>query len=247
MEKKNNNGVLIGVLIGIIIMLLVFVCLFATNTISFNTKEVSNNNQEEKNENSIKKDTNTSNQANIELNKENNNKLNKELSKEEATSILKERTRKVFKYVHSLSAYCGETEVTYPEDINNYDKEKFIVEGYITYFVSKYKNKEELNNYMKTFMNDEVIKKYSKEGVYTVETYKEQNGHLYCLNSNKDCGMSYNESKSSYTITNLNNDIISAIGKIAYNSCGETEEYLTVLVEIAKDNNNWLITKYEEQ
>ncbi len=45
MEKKNNNGVLIGLLIGIIIMLLVFVGLFATNTISFNTKETSTPNQ----------------------------------------------------------------------------------------------------------------------------------------------------------------------------------------------------------
>ena len=50
MEKKNNNGVLIGILIGIIVMLLIFVGLFATNTISFNTKEVSNNNQAEKNQ-----------------------------------------------------------------------------------------------------------------------------------------------------------------------------------------------------
>lgn len=232
MEKKNNNGILIGVLIGIIIMLLVFVGLFATNTISFNTKETFTSNQ-------TKEDTLN--------NKENNIELNKELTNEEAISIVKERVEKVFEYAHFMSAYCGETEITYPEDINNYDKEKFIVEGYITYYVSKYKNKEELNNYMKTFMNDEVIKKYSKEGAYTVDTYKEQNGHLYCLNSNKDCGTYLDINQSNFTIKNLSKDTISVTGKIKTGSCGETEEYLTVSVEIAKDNNNWIVTKYEEQ
>ena len=56
MEKKNNNGVLIGLLIGIIIMLLVFVCLFATNTISLNTKTT---------ENDIKETTNNINNSEL--------------------------------------------------------------------------------------------------------------------------------------------------------------------------------------
>ena len=45
MEKKNNNGVLIGLLIGIIVMLLIVVGLFVTNTISLNTKEKNNSNK----------------------------------------------------------------------------------------------------------------------------------------------------------------------------------------------------------
>ena len=68
MEKKNNNGVLIGLLIGIIIMLLVFVCLFATNTISFNNKEVTNNqtkeNTRENNEEKSSKQNNNETQNN---------------------------------------------------------------------------------------------------------------------------------------------------------------------------------------
>ena len=43
--KKNNNGALIGLLIGIIVMLLIVVGLFATNTISLNTKEKNNSNK----------------------------------------------------------------------------------------------------------------------------------------------------------------------------------------------------------
>ena len=40
MEKKNNNGILIGLLIGIIIMILIFVGLVAAKTINFNSKEI---------------------------------------------------------------------------------------------------------------------------------------------------------------------------------------------------------------
>ena len=45
MKKKNSNGTLIGLLIGIIIILLIVVGLFATNTLSLNTKEKNNSNE----------------------------------------------------------------------------------------------------------------------------------------------------------------------------------------------------------
>ena len=226
-NNKKSNGVIVGLLLGITIMLVVLVVLFATNTISFTSKAT----------------TNESGTTNTE-----DNSTIKELTKEEAEQILNDRIEKIFKYVHSLSAYCGETEASYPEDTNNYDKEKYIVEGFITYFASKYSNKEELTNYMKTFMNDEVIKKYSREGVYTSDTYKEQNGKLFCLNTNKDCGMIYDSDKSTFTITNQTNDIINATGKLSHHSCDDREEYLTISIDITKDSNgNWIITKYEEQ
>ena len=37
MEKKNNNGMMVGLLMGIIIMLGVGIALFATGTIGFKT------------------------------------------------------------------------------------------------------------------------------------------------------------------------------------------------------------------
>lgn len=58
MKKKNNNGTLIGLLIGIIIILLIVVGLFATNTISFNTKEKNSSN---KTTNNTEEKQNTSN------------------------------------------------------------------------------------------------------------------------------------------------------------------------------------------
>ena len=81
MEKKNNNGVLIGLLIGIIIMLLIFVCLFATNTISFNNKAAPNNNQAKENaqENNEEKS-----------NKQNNNETQNN-NREELITKLKEK------------------------------------------------------------------------------------------------------------------------------------------------------------
>ena len=228
MEKSNSKGgLVIGILIGIIIMLVVFIGLFATNTISFSNETTAG-------------EQSTSNESDKAGKNDNFTEL-------DAKNILNDRIEKVFKYVHSLGAYCGETESSYPSDVNNYDKEKYIVEGFITYFASKYNSKEELNNYMKTFMNDDVIKKYSKEGVYTSPTYKEQNGKLFCLNSNKDCGMIYDADKSNLLISDYSNEKIVANGKLSFHSCGEEEEYLDVSVEIVKDsNNNWVINKYEE-
>lgn len=59
MKKKNNNGVLIGLLLGIIVMLLIFVALFATNTISFNSKKAPTSKQTKENsKQSIEKEEN---------------------------------------------------------------------------------------------------------------------------------------------------------------------------------------------
>ena len=86
MEKKNNNGVLIGILIGIIIMVLIVIGLFATNTISFNTKKTSTNNQEKEN---IQETT----------------KENKEINEEQNTNKVTNENTQSFKgeYVHNLS------------------------------------------------------------------------------------------------------------------------------------------------
>ena len=69
MEKKNNNGVLIGILIGIIIMVLIVIGLFATNTISFNTKKTSTNNQEKENIQESKNENSNNNNNIIESQK----------------------------------------------------------------------------------------------------------------------------------------------------------------------------------
>lgn len=75
MEKKNNNGVIIGLLIGIIIMLLVFVCLFATNTISFSNKTEDNNQQANEYNDAEEKNKNSNNQALIEVKLPSNEKI----------------------------------------------------------------------------------------------------------------------------------------------------------------------------
>ena len=72
MEKKNNNGVLVGILIGFIVALLVGICLFATETISFRTTTTNNNEQNSEN-NQI--NTNDSNNTQEETNYENYEEL----------------------------------------------------------------------------------------------------------------------------------------------------------------------------
>ena len=78
MEKKNNNGILIGLLLGIIVMLLVFIALFTTNSISFNTKEASTTNKTKEN-----------NQQNDK--KEENKEEQKKDNREEVINKLKEK------------------------------------------------------------------------------------------------------------------------------------------------------------
>ena len=60
MEKKNNNGMLVGILIGIIIMLVVVGGLFATGTIRFKTSKTSDNGQTSENNQMTSTETNQS-------------------------------------------------------------------------------------------------------------------------------------------------------------------------------------------
>lgn len=64
MEKKNNNGLLVGILIGIIILLLVVIVLFATGTISFKT---TTNNKQTSDKNEITVDNDILNNTYLEF------------------------------------------------------------------------------------------------------------------------------------------------------------------------------------
>ena len=77
MKKKNNNGIIVGVLIGVIIILLIVIVLFATNIISFNTKE--NNNSNNANEKNYSNNTNENIKEN---NDEKQNKSNNDIYQE---------------------------------------------------------------------------------------------------------------------------------------------------------------------
>ena len=127
MEKKNNNGVLIGILIGIIVMLLVFVCLFATNTISFNTKDVKNTIEKSNNKEVTKNED--KNQKTVEVTLPSSEKItiNKEYEKvfnNEEKIITKTEQyaptfseRKISNNIElTLSEYLEEINKEYPDD-----------------------------------------------------------------------------------------------------------------------------------
>ena len=64
------------------------------------------------------------------------------------------------------------------------------------------------------------------------------------LNSNKDCGF-YNYSSTSYEVNNITENLISVTGKIGYDTCGGSE-YYSVDIELSKNNDTWIVTKYVE-
>ena len=95
--------------------------------------------------------------------------LVKEPDNFDALSIVKTNFKKMIPFVHSVGPYCGE------RNTNDY-----IEEDSIRWELSSYSNKNELNNYLKSFMTDRVISKYTNSN-YTLDLYKEKNGKLYCL------------------------------------------------------------------
>lgn len=202
---------------GIIVLLIVLVVILAVLCVLFATGTISFRSDANSNESSEIQGTNTV------------------LTKTEAQSILKEVIPKCFEYVHSLSPYCGK------RNTNDYLSN----ENYIRWEASEFSSKSELFNYLKTFLSEDVINTYSREGKYLYDMYREENGKLYCLNSNKDCGLTYNSASTSYEVNNITENLISVIGKIGYDTCGGSE-YYSVDIELSKNNDTWIVTKYVE-
>ena len=222
--EKNSNKVVIALLIVIIIILVTLCVLFATGTITFKS-------------NMLNSDANNNNsQTSLETQKDTVNNISV-LSELEAQNILKSIVPKCFEYVHSLSPFCGKR-----------NTDDYLSDGeYIRWEASEFSSKDELTKYLKTFLSDEIINKYSRENVYVYDMYKEENGKLYCLNSNKDCGLFFDSSNTTYQVNNITENSISATGKIGYGTCGHDLVYFTTTIELLKNNNNeWIVSKYIE-
>ncbi len=170
------------------------------------------------------------------INNENDNNINdKNDVNYDAVSIVKEKLKKMLPYVHSVGPYCG--------DRNTND---YMEENSLRWELSSYSSKSELDSYLKTFMTDSIISKYSREGTYVVDLYKEQNGKLYCLNPNKGGDFRYNEEEMIYKIINTSPNAISSVITFDVESYGYTYSYV-LPVELIKDSsNNWLISSYFE-
>ena len=223
MEKKNNSGLLVGILIGIIIMLLVIIVLFVTGTISF--AKTTNNNEQ----------TSENNQVNIE----------NTLSEVEALKIVKTKFDFTIDFFDRLAVPCGEN-----EEIDNSIPYK---NGNPYYKSKQFHSYDELNQYLLQYMSSEVL---LQKDFYKKEYYFEKDGNLYCLSLGKGSGdpRVYVNDKTEYQIDTITTDLIACTVKAYYETPSNMpngdwgENYFkTFKITLVLNNNNWQITKYEEQ
>lgn len=162
-----------------------------------------------------------------------NNKV--KLTEEDAKKIVEEKTKLVFIYENSLMPYCGE------RDDNDYIKTGEFQRWDAS---TSYSSKNELLNYLRTFMSDDVIKEYSVEKMYTLPIYKEENNKLYCYHPNIGGGNNYNAGKTYYQILNVTENYIDAIGNIYFTNYGEMMSNITIIRLEKNKKSNWIMTSY---
>lgn len=229
---KKNNGLVIGLSITIVIILGILIFLFSTNTIVFNTKkvDVKDNLQDDKEEN----------QPNDEK---------KLLTEKEAISIADAKVPVAFDYIYALSSYCGEG-VEWGKGSDYIAGE--MGDWYHEYDVSKqFKSKDELDTYLQTILSDDLISKFNSANNLRDDlkdkAYLEKDNKLYCLNSNKGCGKTYDKDATTFTVNEITTDKISITASIGYKTCGE-EPAMNASIELSKNNSgNWIITSYSDE
>lgn len=219
MENQKNNKGVIALLIVIIVILSTLCILFATGTISFNSNKVNEN------------ETNINDK--IEDGQNQGQTVGTTLNEEDAMNIIKSVMKKSFNYIYALSPECGDRDINDSFQENNQ-----------TYEASTtFKTQSDLKKHLHTFLSDNVIK--SVEEKYVVDMYKEKNNKLYCLNSAKGCGWTYNDNDTNYTIGNITNSEIAAGGNIFYETCGNVKKVIPVSFVLKKDSdNNWILDTF---
>lgn len=130
MKREKNKNIIIAILLVIVIILTILVVLFATGTISLNSK------------------TDDSDVKANEVNE--NSEENNVLTEEEAKKIVKEKFLFTEKYLDDSQLYCGENSEI------DYSVQK---DGMPYYKSSQFKTLDELDNYLSRYMSDEVKNK----------------------------------------------------------------------------------------
>ena len=155
------------------------------------------------------------------------------ITKDEALSFLTTVANKVGRISNGYP-YCGENMI--------YDDKDAIYDEYqmSTHNASvDYTSLNDMKNDLKKYMSDEIINKYIDDSLYV-----EKNNKLYCTVYHKGT-IIYDKEHSSYEVKNVTSDTVVATGTISLMS--DTGDYSTknVDIEMKKDNDNWMITKYE--
>lgn len=233
--NKVNKG-----LVAIIIILTFFVlCLGGYIVYDKILSENSNTNNEINSD-----DTNYDKEVeedNQDVNINDMNQSNKEntFDEDEMLKIVMDVTKKYFEYINSLGPYCGELDWDDYISFGSYETKDFR-----DYNASKKFNSiNEIKEYYKSFMVEDLFPKYLNNGV----SYIEQNGKLYCQLSHKGCGNTYNEEESYYVIKSVTESTIVSSVNLASQTCGSGEIYdrwegnVTI---IKNSEGNWIISKY---
>lgn len=136
-------------------------------------------------------------------------------------------------YLHSLIPYCGDAK-----------NELIEFEGGLSYRESiQFSKIAELKSYLLNRLSDAIVN-FSK---YNKEIYVEKNNKLYCLVPATGCGTSFDLEKASYEVTNYSDNSISVIAEVPYvTGCDDTKLVMKLKVDIEKNDNNWIVSQYEE-
>ena len=155
------------------------------------------------------------------------------ITRDEALSFLTTAANKVGRISNGYP-YCGENMA--------YDDKDAIYDEYhmSTHNASvDYTSLNDMKSDLKKYMSDEIISKYIDDSLYV-----EKNNKLYCTVYHKGT-IIYDKEHSSYEVKNVTSDTVVATGTISL--MNDAGEYSTknVDIEMKKDNDNWMITKYE--
>lgn len=228
MKSKKSKNTIIILLIIIIVILATLVVLLATDKLTFNNdeKDQINDIDDSQNEN-------------------NTNDDNGKLTENEAITILKTNYNDDVRYIFNEAiTYCGETE----------DGSNLTLNGFTYLKSSSYNSLEELENFLKNYMTDTLLKStnYNRTIVVndnTVSSYYEQDGSLYCNGWNKGGNLdliNYNEEESTFTITNITLESFDATIDAVYYSADNSKTVKKINVSVIKQNNKWLLNSYDE-
>ena len=163
------------------------------------------------------------------------------LTNNEAMIILKELEEKYYDYVRSynLFTYCGKIDNDDYISFGSYETNDFR-----DYWAStQFKSINELKEYYKSIMVDELIPSYIDNGI----SYIEQNGKLYCEIAHKGGGFSRDyDVEATYNITSIKeNSIVSDVTFWGYDMSDELSSLKAVITIVKNNDNKWLVSDYE--
>ena len=226
MNKENSKNIIIVLLLVIIIILSALVVLFATDTIIFNTEKELND----------KEIIETSD-------------VNKLLTNDEALNILKNGYNDVVRHIFNESvSYCGDYASGENSHIN--------LNGFVYNKSASFNSFEELDNHVKKYLTEDLLSttRYNSSIDYidngaTINSYYEKDGSLYCNGWNKGSNMvldDYSENESNFVVNDIKENSFTGTIDAVYYDIDNKNTTLRINVIFVKQNDNWLMDKYEE-